>query len=107
MIEIKKEGEGSYHFNLKTHDGNQLLRSVNFGSREEIDGIVSQLPALLEDHMVFERQTDHDGRFRFQLKDATGKPLGNSQLYHSEAGMENGIKNLRNRISSLKKSQDS
>jgi len=107
MIEIKKEGEGSYHFNLKTHDGNHLLRSVNFGSREEIDGIVSQLPALLEDHMVFERQTDHDGRFRFQLKDATGKPLGNSQLYHSEAGMENGIKNLRNRISSLKKSKDS
>jgi len=107
MIEIKKEGPGSYYFNLKTQDGIHLLRSVDFASQEELEGIVGQLPSLMEDHIVFERKTDHNGRFLFLLKDASGKPLGSSQLYHSEAGMENGIKNLRTRVATIHKNKDS
>lgn len=102
MIDIVKEGPGSYHFLLKTGDGNSLLRSIDFSSREEINGIVEQLHALMEDHMVIERQTNHDGKFLFQVKDVHGKPLGSSQLYNSEAGMENGIKNLKASIAKLR-----
>jgi uncharacterized protein len=107
MIEIIKKSPGSYHFHLKTGDGNSLLRSIDFSSREEINGIVEQLHVLMEDHMVFERQTNHHGKFLFQLKDVHGKPLGSSQLYNSEAGMENGIKNLKNRIAILRKNRNS
>jgi uncharacterized protein YegP (UPF0339 family) len=107
MFEIIKKGPGSYHFHLRTGDGNSLLQSIDFSSREEINGIVEQLHALMEDHMVFERQTNHRGKFLFLLKDAHGKPLGSSQLYNSEAGMENGIKNLRARIAMLRKQRES
>jgi hypothetical protein len=107
MIEIKKEGTGAYHFYLKTKDGISLLKSIDFSSREELNGIVENLHALMEDPMVFERQTNHTGKFLFQLKDKNGRPLGNSQLYNSEAGMENGIKNLKNSIASLRKDQNS
>lgn len=107
MIEIIQKGPGSFHFHLKTDDGNSLLRSIEFSSREEINGIVEQLHALMEDHMVFERQTNHQGKFLFLLKDVQGKPLGSSQLYSSEAGMENGIKNLRARMAKLRRKRGS
>ncbi len=98
MIEIKKEGPNAYHFYLKTREGHTLLKSTAFSSKEEIDAVVDQLPALIDKPAVFERQTSHDGKFLFQLRDVGGKPLGSSQYYNSEAGMENGIKNLKNSI---------
>ncbi|MGB5667196.1 MAG: YegP family protein, partial [Maribacter sp.] len=39
--------------------------------------------------------------FLFSLKNNGGQIIGISELYSSEAGMENGIKNLKNRIASL------
>lgn len=101
MIEIKKEGDRAYHFCLKSDEGNTLLKSIDFPNREELNGVLAQLHSLIEDHVVVERQTNHSGKFLFQLKDLKGKIIGKSQLYGSEAGMENGIKNLRNRIAAL------
>lgn len=102
MIEIKKEGDHAFHFYLKSGEGNTLLKSIAFTTREALDKVLAQLPSLIEDHVVVERQTTHSGKFLFQLKNLNGKIIGQSQLYGSEAGMENGIKNLRNRIASLK-----
>ena len=101
MIEIAKGKNNTYHFKLKTSDGNTLLNSIDFDSREEIKRTIDNLNPLLQRHSSFERRTDHDGKFLFELKDLNGNLIGNSQCYSSEAGMENGIKNLKNRISYL------
>jgi len=53
---------------------------------------------LLKENSNFERKTNHKGEFQFSLKDSDGKIIGHSQNYNSEAGMENGIKNLRSTI---------
>lgn len=98
MIEIKKSRNNTYRFMLKTSDGNTLLKSIAFDSEEEIQKTVKNLNPIIEKQSVFERRTDHEGRFLFNLKDLNGKVIGNSQRYSSEAGMENGIKNLKNRI---------
>ena len=102
MIEIKKEQPDSYYFYLKTEDGNTLLKSIGFPSRKEAEAVIQQLPSLMQNQIAFERQTSHQGQFLFRLKDFSGKILGSSQLYNSEAGMENGIKNLRNSIVSYR-----
>lgn len=101
MIEIKKEKDNTYRFKLKTRNGNTLLKSISFPNKEEIDKTIVDLSPLVKDHSVFERRTDHTGKFLFNLKDRNGRIIGNSQLYGSEAGMENGIKNLRTQIASL------
>lgn len=101
MIEITKAGTNDYRFSLKTSDGNILLNSIAYPSREQLNGVVAKLNALTANHMAFERQTNHQGKFLFQLRDLDGKIIGKSQLYNSEAGMENGIKNLKNRIAAL------
>lgn len=105
MIKINKEENNTYNFSLNTPGGNALFYSVGFSSKEEIKNVVSGLNMLDKQQYKFERKTDHDGNFLFNLKDKKGQLIGNSQLYRSEAGMENGIKNLKKRIATLKNSE--
>ena len=101
MIEIKKANNDTYLFYLKTSDGQTLLESISFESKDEIETTVSELSPLADSHGTIERKTNYKGDFLFNLKDKSGRIIGNSQLYSSEAGMENGIRNLKRRIASL------
>lgn len=101
MIEIVKGGNNAYRFKINTSDGHTLLNSIDFSSEEEIHKTIKNLNPLLDKQNIFQRRTDHSGKFLFMLRDAGGKIIGNSLLYSSEAGMENGIKNLKNRIASI------
>jgi len=101
MIEIKKDKSNSYRFNLKTQGGQTLLKSVVFANKDEIKKTVKELNFINESPTVFERKTNFDGKFLFRLKNKGGQIIGESLLYSSEAGMENGINNLRYRIASL------
>lgn len=106
MIKINKEENNTYNFSLNTPNGNSLFKSVGFSSKEEIKNVVNGLNLIEKQEYIFERKTDHAGNFLFNLKDKKGQLIGNSQLYGSEAGMENGIKNLKKRIAILKKSEN-
>ncbi|MDO1514828.1 DUF1508 domain-containing protein [Maribacter confluentis] len=50
---------------------------------------------------VFERKTTTDGKFLVQLKNSLGETIGSSGLYSSEAGMENGILNIKNSLNTV------
>jgi len=101
MLEIKKESDTTYTFSLQSESGQTLLTSVPFKNREEIDNTIAKLKILIGQSSVFERKTDYNGKFLFVMKNSEGKTIGNSMLYSSEAGMENGIKNLKTSISLL------
>lgn len=101
MIEIKKYEGNGYAFSIKAEDGGNLLNSVSFSSEDEVKKTVEHLKAIKDAQNVFERRTNHAGKFLFSMKGANGQLIGRSELYSSEAGMENGIKNVRRRIASL------
>ena len=101
MIEIKRHKGNGYIFSLKAEDGGNLLRSVSFTNKDDIKKTVAELQTIKDAQNVFERKTNHEGKFLFSLKNSNGELIGRSELYSSEAGMENGIKNVRNRITSL------
>jgi uncharacterized protein YegP (UPF0339 family) len=103
MIEIKQQKNNTYQFRLKTAGGQTLLKSIDFKSREEIEQTVQQLTPMANDYNVIERKTNYEGDFMFNLKDQSGRIIGKSLLYNSEAGMENGISNLKQSIRSLAK----
>ncbi len=98
MIQIEKDDEKGYRFQLKNLDGATILSSVSFSDKKEVKRIVSELNPLVKKTTVFERKTNYNGKFLFNLKNSKGEIIGNSQLYESEAGMENGIKHVKNRI---------
>lgn len=95
MIEIKKNNENAYRFKVSTSSGNTILESIDFPYMEDIKNLVSELQGCINERNTIERKTDHSGKFLFHLKNKEGLLIGNSQRYSSEAGMENGIKNLK------------
>jgi uncharacterized protein YegP (UPF0339 family) len=105
MIKVKKNKDNQYKFVVTAKSGNSLLKSIPFSSREELDATVKQLQPLVEKPSLFERKTSHSGKFHFALKNKEGDVIGISKSYTSEAGMENGITNLKKRITSLDQSQ--
>lgn len=101
MIAIEKNNGNGYRFILKSESGQPLLSSISYPSESEIQKSLQALRNAKKVPMGFERKTDHEGKFLFNLKDNAGSLIGHSERYTSEAGMENGIKNLKNRIHKL------
>jgi uncharacterized protein YegP (UPF0339 family) len=88
--------KGKYRFVVKSTEGLPLLESVYFNQRKELDTCLDEIRPRLGNPACFERRTSHSGHFQFALKGHSGRVLGKSTLYRSEAGMENGIKNTLN-----------
>jgi len=101
MIEIVDIAENKFQFLLKSTSGATLMKSIDFPSKKAITTTVNAIKPQLHGQRLFERRTDHNGKFLFNLKNSKGQIIGKSQLYGSEAGMENGIKNLIRSISNL------
>ena len=101
MFKIRKETDKTYRFELKSVDGQNLLSSVPFKSKHQIKKIIEELNPVTSNGLSFERKTDYNGKFLFNLKKVTGELIGNSGLFESEAGMENGIKHVKKRIADL------
>ncbi|SFW17191.1 YegP family protein [Cellulophaga fucicola] len=101
MIHITKNKDNTFTFRLKTENNIVLLQGDSFSSKEELNTTIKNIVPAINSLNIFERKTDYNGKFLFNLKNLEGKVIGKSQFYSSEAGMENGIKNLKNNISSL------
>lgn len=98
MIKIIKEKENRLRFLLLSKQNTPLFESVDFDTKDLLYEAFLSLKHFDKNHLRFERKTNHQGAFIFLVKNPNGKVLGESQKYNSEAGMENGIKNLKNRI---------
>ncbi len=98
MIEIKKAKSNGFQFVIKSESGKTLLESIPFSDKETFDRTLTVLEKGDTPIALFERKTNFDGKFLFNLKNDEGKTIGSSGFYSSEAGMENGIKNLKNTL---------
>lgn len=101
MLQVIKHQENEFMFELKSESGHTLLRSILFPNKNKAIETARGLNLLINKSSSIERKTNHKGQFLFNFKNGAGKLIGNSQLYNSEAGMENGIKNLTQRINAL------
>ncbi len=103
MIQIIKKEDNTFTFQLKTKNNIVLLQGSSFNSREELNNTIKNAIHKMDSLIIFERKTATNGKFLFNLTNLEGEIIGYSQFYNSEAGMENGIKNLKNSFISLNK----
>ncbi|MGB7392774.1 MAG: YegP family protein [Pricia sp.] len=101
MIKIHIDNNNNFNFSLQADNGFRLLNSITFSDKMELDRTLRKLDTMDLTRNHFERKTNTDGRFHFLLKNDDGQTIGQREPYDSEAGMENGIKNLRERLESL------
>lgn len=95
MIEVKKKGDSDFQFIVKSPSGRVLLESIPFTDNSSLEATLKDLKTESILTKRFERKTNFDGKFLFNLKNDQGVIVGSSGLYNSEPGMENGIKNLK------------
>lgn len=94
MIELKRVTSEEFEFLVKSESGKALLKSIPFANEQLTHETLNGLSKTVSTVKSFERKTNFNGQFLFELKNKEGKIIGSSGLYRSEAGMENGIKNL-------------
>jgi uncharacterized protein YegP (UPF0339 family) len=84
-----------YRFNLKAGNGQTILTSEAYSSKEEAKhGIESvRVNSALDER--YDRRTAKDGRPYFVLKAANTQIIGQSQMYSSPASMEHGIESVK------------
>lgn len=95
MVKIVENNPGDFQFHFISSSGSSLLKSISFPSEADAQAILTKAMA----NPVFERGTNHQGKFLITLKTVGGEQIGQSNTYSSEAGMENGIKNLMRSLS--------
>ncbi|WP_291869043.1 hypothetical protein [Maribacter sp.] len=103
MISINKGSDNNYCFKLKAPNGKILLTSISFPDKTEASKTVKYLHTNPPKELSFERKTNFEGKFLYNVKNKQGFLIGYSPLYSSEAGLENGISNLKKRIYLLSK----
>ncbi|NER13841.1 DUF1508 domain-containing protein [Leptobacterium flavescens] len=96
MFELfQSENNQKYYFNLKAKNGQVILSSQGYADRNGARNGIDSIKTNCGDDSKYERKTASNGKFHFNLKAANGQIIGSSQMYASEAGMENGIESVK------------
>lgn len=95
MIEFFSDSDGDHHFRVTSSGGDVLFTSIGFPEKADLQRAIQKLKESSLSRNQFERKTSTEGKFLFLVHNDTGEIIGQSELYDSEAGMANGIENLK------------
>ena len=92
---IKKETNGEFCFNLLADNSQILLISQMYSSKSACFNGIESVRNNCTDNSRFERKESGNNKHYFVLKASNGQIIGNSEMYASKAGMENGIESVK------------
>ena len=94
-FEIKEGTSGKFRFNLKAGNGQIILSSETYETKQGAKGGIESVKKNAADHSRYERKTATNGEAYFVLKAGNGEPLGRSETYSSKSAMENGVESVK------------
>jgi uncharacterized protein YegP (UPF0339 family) len=101
-FQIKKAKDGQFHFNLLASNGEIILSSQMYKRRPSaLNGIASVQKNSAVDSR-FARLTSKSDAPYFVLKAGNHQVIGQSQMYDTARGMENGTKSVQKNGSATK-----
>lgn len=93
-FEISKDEAGQFRFNLKSGNGEIILKSEGYRDKESCEkGIKSVRENALEDDHYDRKEAT--GGYMFNLKALNGEVIGTSEIYSSLPAMEKGITSVK------------
>jgi hypothetical protein len=96
IYDLKHGASGEkYRFNLKTANGEVILVSETYESKESALNGIESVRKHSTDDAHFERKSSKRSEPYFVLKASNGQIIGMSEMYASEAACENGIASVR------------
>jgi uncharacterized protein len=92
---ISKSKNDENYFNLKATNGQTILTSQMYTSGSACFNGIESVRSNCSDDLKYERKQSNNNKPYFVLKAANGQVIGNSEMYESGAGMENGIASVK------------
>ena len=94
-FELKTSANGKFHFNLKAGNGQIILSSELYETRAAAENGIESVKRNGGDDARFEKRTSAKGDPYFVLKASNGQEIGRSEMYTSQAALENGIESVK------------
>ncbi len=93
--EIKKSKNDKFYFNLKAGNGQIILSSEMYESKAACENGIESVKKNAPDDNRYDRRESGKSEPYFVLKAGNGQEIGRSEMYSSNAGMENGIESVK------------
>ncbi len=94
-FEIKESAGGKFIFNLKAGNGQIILSSESYETKQGAEKGIESVRKSAPDDNRYERKTAKNDEALLVLKAGNGEPLGRSESYSSTSAMENGIESVK------------
>lgn len=94
-FEITKRKNGEFQFNLKAGNGQVILTSEGYVSKDSCKNGIESVKKNGAIDERYERKTATNGKPFFNLKATNGQVIGVSEMYESESARENGIASVK------------
>lgn len=92
---IKTQKDGQFYFVLTASNGQTILKSEAYTTKPACLNGINSVKTNASDDNRYDRKVSSNGKPYFNLKAGNGQVIGNSELYESEAGRENGIESVK------------
>jgi len=92
---ITTRSNGDFQFNLKAGNGEVILTSQGYSSKSSCNNGIESVKKNAPDDNRYERKTASNDKEYFVLKAGNGEIIGNSQMYESASGRDNGIESVK------------
>lgn len=93
--ELRQNAKGQHSFVLKAGNGEIILTSEMYERKESAQNGIASVQKNSPDADRYEKRDASDGRQYFVLKAANHQIIGQSQMYSSASGRDNGIASVR------------
>src|SRR5262245_16066188 len=92
---LKATDGGKFHFNLKAANGEVILSSQTYATKDGATGGIDSVKANAGTDERYDRRTSSAKEPYFVLLAANGQIIGTSEMYSSAAAMEKGIASVK------------
>ncbi|RTY86211.1 YegP family protein [Flavobacterium sp. GT3R68] len=92
---ITKRSNGEFQFNLKSSNGQTILASEGYATKTSCENGIESVKKNSQDDSKYDKKTSSNGKYFFNLKAINGQVIGNSEMYESASGRDNGIESVK------------
>jgi uncharacterized protein YegP (UPF0339 family) len=93
--ELKNAASGQFMFNLKAGNGEIILTSETYKSKESALNGIESVKTNAADDAQYERKKSTSSQPYFVLKAKNHEVIGRSEMYTSDGAMEKGIDSVK------------
>ena len=93
--EIDKSTDGQFYFRLKAGNGQIILGSERYKSKQSCQGGIESVRINSQDDAQFEKRESSSKKPYFVLKAKNHEIIGTSELYESASARDNGIRSVK------------